>query len=537
MEYLANVDVYCQKFLDQTVSPFEFVPDALIPDGYQVPVSRLVDYYDTNPFTLPASLATGTASVAYVGFYLTYGQNEISQNIKFVPGLTTSDLITSVNPLYSWVWFIVDANGIIGSPSLLSTTMLNSVDEKSDDFQDVCSKGKDNKSIKNYVSYNGNVTNLTAIQGQYFTYGYQNYNTITGSTTQNGFNSNIALVTAMRSAARGLRIWPTTEVVTNTAALYVMQYYGCSMNASQLNTIGSNGDNLLTAMKESANFMQTSNAQGMCGRFNVAQQTPVNPIKMTPLPILDNSNFNTDDMLSPLILVQWSTVQTWTAGSQLSLPINIRFQEYFEAVLRKPTPIISISVPLALDFDKCLSIVEYMQEEFPLITEGHSFTKFLKTAKKIVSNPIVKSIASTVINSNPLTAGIYDVTKNVIKQPAVQAAFARDKNQMIQAASRMIEDEELLENVTNPRGAIQSIKARASNFVSGFNRRRRGGKKKNKNSGGMGARSINRGQYATQLRTDRINAKANANPDILQSKKQGRSASSVSRIGRSRTRK
>jgi len=463
MDLLADSDEYCARFLEQTNRPFDFVENAMIPDGYPIPITRLIDFDDRNGFVLPSS-NTSTVSVAYVGFILSYGTNDIGGNCDYFSSTASTGSIAT--PIYAPIWFFCDSNCVI---------------------QDWAT---------------GVVT------GPWSTYGTQNYDNICGATFNTGVNTDVSLASSLRMISAGIRIWPQIELATNSSTLYVAQYYGCSILMKNLAALYDNATSVVSAMKESPDFNQFSNSEGMCARIDVAQSAPINPVKFYDLDSLNNINLNTNGVMFPLVLVQLSAPQTWTTTQTLPIPINCRFQYNFESILSKPTPIVSILAPLSLDWEKCLQVLQYMKDDFPLIVQGHSFAKFAKTIGKVVKNPLVQSVATGIIKSNPLTSSIYDTTKGIVKATGLNKVLQGNTRDLTRDMSNYAVNTALSFEPKKPVEALRRFKQSAQTFLSKNKK-----KKKAKNT-----RQMPYQPYGQQQRMNEVNAKAGKNGGFVWTK-------------------
>jgi len=373
-------DKFINNYLNRVNRPFDFIGDGRIPDGLAQNTVQLIDFYDSTPFSLPATSAATTAIYA-VGFYSFFGNN--ASVLPYVYNCNISPAIINDDVVYCWCFFGLDVSGQMVSATLTAIPQTENQQQKlKTNFRnkhgitpDIKSFSKSDVKVDSDQIESDDVSNYGASISVYWTYGFANYGTIMGNSTStaDAYDSD-AMVTGLRTLGFGMRIWPTIERVTDSSTLAVAKYYGCSMTPFQLNrcNFGSQHVSLYTAMKECPGFWEGNNSEGITIRFNPFQRTFLDFTKMFSLQNLTDPNITLDDAAFPLIVVQLTAPINWTTTAT-ACPFNIMIRHNFEAVLNIPTPIVSSRPPLSLELRTFCDLMGYDSQKFPIVVSGHTF--------------------------------------------------------------------------------------------------------------------------------------------------------------------
>jgi hypothetical protein len=468
--------------------------DGRIPDGYVSNTMKLMDYYETNPFSLPAGGVGNNNTVAGLGLILLIGQNSITNNAS----LSSVSPSTTVNRMvYGWVWYTVNNNGIINT-SILTTKsgvkpciILNS-DGKID------SKLLNDLVDDNKTEDSNEEVDLTT--SAWWTAGTVNYNSITGGTANNSYGFDTSIITSLRFLSAGMKVTPLIEVATTTSVNYVSKYYGCQMSPQDLKSCMDNSVPIVTMFKESPSYFEAYNAEGISGRLCPCQQGIIDFMQMQFIGNYNNTTFATDNMRFPNLLAMFTQPVTWTTSS-VTLPINLTVRFELECVMRPPTPFIGSRPPFSSTFKECCNAFTYDTVRYPNISKAHTFKRLFNVARTIGSIPFVRQAAKAVINSNPITKSLYD-TGGVIVKTAMASKRNQARNTMAQslAQTELVDTIKGLKTKQQAKRAIRKLKRRARDYLAPTNRNANSNNMRTNIStraGGDLARLIGRGQRQT----------------------------------------
>lgn len=451
------MDQFCLRFLDATNRPFDYHDDGRVPDGYPQNTTKLVDFYDATPFSLPPT-SGGSESIIAIGFYMTVGINQITNTLGLYNAST--GLSSATSPLYSYCFFGIKADGSIVSQTLTAAPAKVNVvkelafDEKSED------------------------TKLEATSDQFWSNGLVNYETILGTASDTSYDTD-GLVANFRVLSAGMRLWPVYEIITNSSNVtYPVKYYGCQMTPVQLQRLAAAGTNIYTVMKECPEFFETHNSTGISGRLQLFQEGPLKLYEINSLMNWNNSAFSTGNMFFPTLVCQLNEAVTWDAVEG-ALPFNFMYRITLEAVLQTPTPIVSSRPPLSPCWKHALNTMAYSTDKYPTITEGHSFKR------------VIMASARFLVNNNPTLQPYLRAYDGIKKLMRLESKYAKKKTFKPSQVARQVQA--ITGTGFNPSNAslmlnsVRNLNRRAAQYQ----RKRRPKKKGNTNFSGNRNKNAN----------------------------------------------
>lgn len=201
----------------------------------------------------------------------------------------------------------------------------------------------------------GNVDN-------YYNFELTNYQTIFNSV--DGIPTATALVAAYRIFAMGLRVLPSVEIVTNSAAPYVLYYIGGQFKLDDLEAALEQNSSVITLVRNSPYSDMFANNEGCTARYNPFQLE-------TQLSLHDSTAtmVNTGCLEMPCVLVKFS--QAIDSGGLF--PIRVDCRVWLEGILKQPTPIYSTSSTPDPYYPQLRAILSASSDTLPLVTKGHTF--------------------------------------------------------------------------------------------------------------------------------------------------------------------
>lgn len=193
----------------------------------------------------------------------------------------------------------------------------------------------------------------------------------------------VNLSKSIRLLAGGIRLTPKVEVVTNTATQYITKYYGGCLASADILKFQNGSNTILSLLESSKNFLEYSNAQGICVRLDHLQYEKQRSF-YTPAELGDSDIVNFDKWYNSIIYLEFNTaiapVLTGAAYSY-TYPVKIYSKLFIEAQLAMPTPIISDDGYLDMQLESAIQAVRSTGDLFPCICQGHTFKSFLSKLK------------------------------------------------------------------------------------------------------------------------------------------------------------
>lgn len=345
-------DKFTTDFLDCVNRPFSYHADGRVPDGYAQNTVRLMDYFDSTPFSLPIASAVSVPTYG-IAFMCFIGQNSLANSLVLtnVSGAASTSI---PNKLYGYSYSLIGNSGQILQTAVAETEVHLIADEKYSEPED---------------------KNVGVNTSPYLTYGTVNYNTILGVSDQNSYSTS-GMVAGLRFNSMGMRIWPTIEVVTDSGALHVSKYYGCQMTPAQFARAQSAASNLYTVMKECPDFFETHNSDGISSRINLINEGPLKFYEVQSLNNLNDDGFSTNNCYFPVMVVQFSQLVDTSITELVALPFNFMYRTQIEAVMQTPTPLLGTRPPLSLNFLTVAKEFQYFSNRYPTVVSGHTFRPY-----------------------------------------------------------------------------------------------------------------------------------------------------------------
>lgn len=189
-----------------------------------------------------------------------------------------------------------------------------------------------------------------------------------------------SLAELARIVGAAFRIWPQTEVTTETDTLAVKCYNGMKFSLESLvKDYISGNESFITAISDSNGGKTYENNKGVTVRLDPVQsrQLIYNPKSQTSWFQSMNA---LDGIETAVVVVQFNQeitgVDNGDGSSYFELPIFFEMVYWLEAVLKQPTPLIALKSPIDRGFNEACNILATSGEICPVIAEGHSFKKF-----------------------------------------------------------------------------------------------------------------------------------------------------------------
>lgn len=193
----------------------------------------------------------------------------------------------------------------------------------------------------------------------------------------------LALSKSFRLLAGGVRITPQVEVVTNTATQYITKYYGGCLSSTDIQNYVGLTSSLLSLFQSSKEFLELSNAKGMCSRLNM-QQYPIQRLFFTAGEAADSDIVNFDKWYNSVIYVEFNlAIAPVLTGVNYgyTFPARIYSKLWLEAQLIMPSPIISDNGYNDMNLSSAISALQSSGSVYPCLCEGHTFSTFLSKLK------------------------------------------------------------------------------------------------------------------------------------------------------------
>lgn len=382
-----------RAYWDTMCRPLNFHSSGRIPDGLAQNSTSLVDFYDNTNVITPLNESDSTIIIQGMGCFLTFGQNMIQNNTY---NLFSGDAMTGA--LYSIVYFYINVTGQI---ILWDSTTV------SEDDPVLTSKGIIyNKETKKYETKFEKIKEekhkeeeekkLTAdATAAFWGITPTNYETITGS--EFSVDTGNALISQMRLVGAGFRVLPTIELVTDSSTFAISRNFTFSCTPTALYDVYYDGGNVYSFAQDSLHYGEYTNAEGVTCRVDPWQEGALSLTTMQPLPVWNNDNFNTNNMMFPAWCCKLTSNLSIEVGTTGTLPIRITTRYYWEATLRAPTPILSdkvARVPMVVELSKA---VAYDTVNYPLCTKGHTFPEVTMAVFKTLASldPRYRLLAKT----------------------------------------------------------------------------------------------------------------------------------------------
>lgn len=196
----------------------------------------------------------------------------------------------------------------------------------------------------------------------YYNFELTNYKTIFSPV--DGIPTASALVAAYRIFAMGLRVLPSVEIVTNSAAPYVLYYVGGQLKLDDLESALAASSSVITLVRNSPYSDMFANNEGCTARYNPFQLE-------TQLTLNDSTAgmVNTGCLEMPCVLIKFS--QAIDDGELF--PVRVDCRIWLEGILKQPTPIYSTSSIPDPYYPQLRSILSASSDNLPLVTKGHTF--------------------------------------------------------------------------------------------------------------------------------------------------------------------
>jgi hypothetical protein len=253
-----------------------------------------------------------------------------------------------------------------------------------------------------------------------------NYNTINGAVT--GYNDQSSLAIAFRVFSFGMRLLPTVEVITDSSTQAVAQFYAGLMTPQDINTCYNQATNFYNLLRQAEYVQEFQNNSGVSVRLDPFQDELL--LKPRSLNSWANkATYDSGTYYFPIIAVRFvNPVTAITDGAVL--PIRIEAQIWIDAEIAQPTPIFTRVSPCDLEYSMVTKMISHSTSEYPVVTEGHSFKKFLNVASKI--SGAVGKVLQTSSSILPGPAG--KIVGSIGKGLSVASNIAQEGSKPMRAA-------------------------------------------------------------------------------------------------------
>lgn len=236
------------------------------------------------------------------------------------------------------------------------------------------------------INSSGQLSGVDDNQYFYNAYGPVNEPTLFADTAED------SLVTTLRIAGMGFRVWPVIGMITSseTLAIATIQAGGMSMDAF-FTDFFTNGTrkSIYDGVNSSPNFKAYSNQQGVTCRFNPIQGNNFRYYNMKTQETWANSDNYLDDMQIPIVVIKLTQPVEGTGTSVpllesvfSDLPFYFQAVYWLEGAPQVPTPLMPTKSPIDFGFETVAKSVQASGQLFPTITEGHSFLSISKKLGK-----------------------------------------------------------------------------------------------------------------------------------------------------------
>jgi hypothetical protein len=199
-----------------------------------------------------------------------------------------------------------------------------------------------------------------------------NYATIMGSSSS--FTRQNALISGMRQVAAGLRLFSTTEVITDASAQRVVEFIGGQMTPNDIWNALDQSLDLLSTLRTSRSSQVYTNQDGCTVRLNPLQSDRMTQL-YAPSELGNNSGRATikfDQYAMPCIAVQFK--DSIAASGQI--PVVMHYVQWLECALKHPTPIYASPSPVDPGLDELVQLMSACTGCYPLVAKGRSFRSF-----------------------------------------------------------------------------------------------------------------------------------------------------------------
>lgn len=384
------------NYIDAVNRPFDYHADPRQPSGYPEPTIPLYDYWDANTATAPQiDVTETTTSIIGVGMYFAVGSNnitDVSFSIEESFFMNTQTYIVDL--------FYIASDGTI--PTLTVTVPGPEVTVDHDEKYDVMSVS----SSKTIHNPKGAVqTNTSAKPGKkvgatnnarYFMQTFVNYATINGFNA--GYDYEQSMITAFRLISAGIRFLPTIELITDSSTVAVSKFYGASLSPATLYRCGEQGEDIFTILRNSPDYIEYPNKDGVSGRVQPYQDQILNMTKMNALETYSaqaDTSEDTSAIYFPVLVARFTAPISLSTLGTVSLPVRPYCRVILESILNLPTPIISDKTNLDPRWCDKLKMFQFDTNKYPVIVKGHTFERVLKTVDAIsnVNSNLAKQLA------------------------------------------------------------------------------------------------------------------------------------------------
>lgn len=197
-----------------------------------------------------------------------------------------------------------------------------------------------------------------------------------------------SLVTGLRIAGFGFRMWPVVGMITDssTQAIATIQAGSMTMDAffTDFFTSGTR-KSIYDGVNSSPNFKSYSNQQGVTCRFNCIQGNNFRYYNMKTQETWTNQDNYLDDMQIPIVVIKFMQAVDGTGEDTpllesefANLPYYFQSVFWLEGIPQVPTPLMPTKSPIDFGFDAVAKSIQASGQLFPTITEGHSFLSISK---------------------------------------------------------------------------------------------------------------------------------------------------------------
>lgn len=315
MDFKINRDTAC--LIDAIVNPISHTEPCTIPDGGNLPVLPLVDYYVASQ-----TAVTVIAPVLHpdaVGFlmYIGIGPSKTFYNV--------TNASTTIQPgNYYLVCIPVSAAGvaIFDSAGRASSLIL------------------------------------------------QNESLIIDTPLCKGY----------RLIAGGVQLLPLIETVTSTATQYISKFYSGCLSQRDLNRwFSGSGVTLVSLFEAAPDFKSFSNCDGTSVRYDPLQY-PKQLQWYTPVELSDVEIFNNDNLFWTCCYCEFSTaIAPVLSGANYiyTFPVRTYAKLWLEGQLVQPTPILGKLPSVDENWHQIVQSLRRMPNIFPCNVSGRSFSSFM----------------------------------------------------------------------------------------------------------------------------------------------------------------
>jgi hypothetical protein len=199
-----------------------------------------------------------------------------------------------------------------------------------------------------------------------------NYQSIMGASSS--YTRQNSLISGIRLVAGGVKVFSTTEVVTDASSQRVVEFIGGQMTPNDIWKGIDQSLDLLSTLRTSPVSQVYTNQDGVTVRWDPLQSERL-IANYQPSELGNNSGKGTikfDQFNVPCIAIQFK--DSIAASGQI--PVVMHYIQWLECNLQRPTPIYSAPAPVDPGLDELVQLMSACKGCYPLVAKGRTFRSF-----------------------------------------------------------------------------------------------------------------------------------------------------------------